>query len=412
MNDSRIENGEGTEETPAPAEQRPEDTSPAADDPAGQTAESPGPAETPDGGTAAATPAAAEPPAGEDPPPPAPPPVPPRRGGRTLAVLALVFALAAGGAAGYLAWLQMDQQEAIASQRADIAGRVADMRDLVADTEQRLAVQEERLGRLADQSESRGQAISDLRSGLRQARSRLEELSREEAGPERSPSLAEIEFLLRLARRELQLADNPRIALAALREADRRAARLDDPGLAEVRAAINDEIAAVEAVADTDLEGVALRLDSLAARVEGLPLKGALAPDLPGADGDGEGDAQSGWRRMLEKARGVTARLFRIRRTDEPATPLLAPDESFFLYRNVELDLKSARLAALARDPANYTAGLDAAERSLRQYFQEDDSEVASLLRAINDLKRREIAPSWPEISRSLELLRADGAED
>ena len=405
MNDSRIENGEGTEDTPAPGEERPEETSPAADDPVGATAESP--AETPDDGTAARTPAAEEPPAGEKLPPPAPPPP---RGGRGLAILALVIALAAGGAAGYVAWLQMDQQGAIASQRAEIAGRVADMRGLVADTEQRLAVQEERLGRLADESEARGQAISDLKSGLRQARGRLEELSREEAGAERSPSLAEIEFLLRLARRELQLADNPRIALAALREADRRTARLDDPGLAEVRAAINDEIAAVEAVADTDLEGIALRLDSLAARVEGLPLKGALAPDLPGADGDG--DAQSGWQRMFDKVRGVTARLFRIRRTDEPATPLLAPDESFFLYRNVELDLKSARLAALARDPGNYTAGLDAAERSLRQYFQEDDAEVASLLRAIDELKRREIAPSWPEISRALQLLRADGAAD
>lgn len=330
-------------------------------------------------------------------------------------MVALLIALAATGGVGYLAWLELNQREAtasqreaIAEQRADIAARVADMRDLVADTEQRLAVQEERLGRLASESETRGDALSELRSGLRQARVRLAELSREDVGPERSPSIAEIEFLLQLARRELQLADNPQVALAALREADRRTARLDDPGLGEVRAAINDEIAAVEAVADTDLEGIALRLDSLAARVEGLPLQGTLAPDLPGASDDG--DAESGWRRLLESARGVTSRLFRIRRTDEPATPLLAPDESFFLYRNVELDLKSARLAALSRDPGNYAAGLDAAQRSLRQYFQEDDAAVDSLLRAIEELQERDIAPEWPGISRSLELLRADEA--
>lgn len=395
MNDSRRE--EDGEHTPAPDEDR---------------TEQPSSEITGKNDTTGATSAASAASAAESPPPPPPPP---GAGGRGLAVVALLIALAATGGVGYLAWLELNQREAtasqreaIAEQRADIAARVADMRDLVADTEERLAVQEERLGRLASESETRGDALSELRSGLRQARVRLAELSREDVGPERSPSIAEIEFLLQLARRELQLADNPQVALAALREADRRTARLDDPGLGEVRAAINDEIAAVEAVADTDLEGIALRLDSLAARVEGLPLQGTLAPDLPGASDDG--DAESGWRRLLESARGVTSRLFRIRRTDEPATPLLAPDESFFLYRNVELDLKSARLAALSRDPGNYAAGLDAAQRSLRQYFQEDDAAVDSLLRAIEELQERDIAPEWPGISRSLELLRADEA--
>jgi uroporphyrin-III C-methyltransferase len=345
--------------------------------------------------------------------PEAPPPGPEATAGRSMGVVlgffALLVAFAAVGGAAFTWWHVSERQDAVAGQQAEALERLADVRELVASTEQRLAVQEERLGRLNSEAEERRRKMDGLDAEMRQARARLEAFAREEAGPERSPSLAEIEFLLLLAGRELALADNPRVALAALREADQRVARLDEPALAEVRAAINDEIAAVEAVAGVDLEGIALRLASLARRVDGLPLRGSLAPE-PGSAAE-VGDT-AGWDRLLGRIRAAGANLFRIRRTDAPAAPLLAPDESFFLYRNVELDLKSARLAALARDQENYLASLSAAHRALQEYFETGDEAVRSLLAAIESLESREVAPEWPEISRSLALLRSAGAED
>lgn len=371
-----------------------------AGDPAADPAEAPLPQSEPE---SAAAPA-----------PAAPPPRPEATAGRSMGIalgmFALLVAFAAIGGAAFTWWHVSERQDAVAGQQAEALERLADVRELVASTEQRLAVQEERLGRLNSDAEERRRKMDGLDAELRQARARLEAFAQEEAGPERSPALAEIEFLLLLAGRELALADNPRVALAALREADQRIARMDDPGLAEVRAAINDEIAAVEAVAGVDLEGTALRLASLARRVDGLPLRGSLAPDPRRAAG--AADDATGWDRLLGRIRAAGANLFRIRRTDAPAAPLLAPDESFFLYRNVELDLKSARLAVLARDPENYLAGLGAAHRALRAYFETSDEAVQSLLAAIEALEGREIAPEWPEISRSLALLRAAGARN
>jgi len=332
-----------------------------------------------------------------------------RSGGRGLALMALLIAIIAAGGAAFVGWQFMQQRQAAAVQRAEVAERVAGMRELLAATEKRIAVQEDRLGALGESSEERRRRLDDLESGMRQVRASLEALAQENAGPERSPSVAEIEFLLLLAGRELRLADNPRVALAALREADQRVARLEDPGLGEVRAAIHDEIAAVEAAADVDLEGTALRLASLARRVEGLPLRGTLTPDFEAENGDGE---RSGWSRFVAQTRKVFSELFRVRRSDAPAAPLLAPDEAFFLYRNIELDLKSARLAVLARDAGNYSASLEAARRGLQEYFATDDDRVRSLLEAIEELETRAIAPDWPEISRSLALLRDAGAED
>lgn len=332
------------------------------------------------------------------------------RGG-ALALLALLVAIVAAAGAGYLYWMQQQEQAAqaaAATRAAATAGELAELRAEAGALQRRLAD-------LEDTQQARAESVAALErqvdAQVAAVRNRLEALAEVEAGPERAPSLAELEYLLLVADRELHLADNPRVALAALREADRRIARMDDPALAGVRAAVNDEIAAVEAVAGTDQAGIALRLDSLAARIEGLPLRGSLAP--PPQDDAADADAMAGgWQRFVARVRAAAAGLFRIRRSDAPATPLLAPDESFFLYRNVELDLKSARLAALAGDAANYAAGLASARAALTQYFEAGDPAVAAVLAALDELQGRDVEPAWPDISRSLALLRDVGTGD
>jgi uroporphyrin-III C-methyltransferase len=327
-----------------------------------------------------------------------------------LGLFAILLAFAAAGGMAFTWWKVLDQRANLAEHDSRAATQLDSLNERVAAVQERVAAQGERLEALSRDVEARSRALGELERGLGETRAWLDQLAREDASPERAPMLAEIEFLLLLARRELMLGDNSRVALAALREADGRLARLEGPGLRQVRGAINDEIAAIEAVASRDLEGIALRLASLARQVEGLPLRASLAPGLAPTGGDAE--AASGWERFVARLQSLASGLFRIRRSDAPAAPLLAPDESFFLYRNVELDLKSARLAVLARDPANYAAGLEAARRALEEYFETDDPAVQSVLDALEELVKREVAPQWPEISRSLELLRSARMED
>lgn len=400
MNDPRQDGSAGDEGQPAaksaaePAGTPPVEAAPADETPAASAADSNAPApSTPKHPRAGARPATVG-----------------RSWAVALGLFALLLAFAAAGGVAFTWWKVSDQRANLAEHDSRAATQLDSLHERVAAAQERLAAQGERLESLSREVEARSRTLGELEHGLSETREWLEKLAREEAPPGRSPALAEIEFLLLLARRELVLGDNPRVALAALREADRRLARMEGPGLRQVRGAVNDEIAAIEAVSGRDLEGVALRLASLARRVEGLPLRASLAPDLAPAGSDSQ--AASGWERFVARLRSLASGLFRIRRTDAPAAPLLAPDESFFLYRNVELDLKSARLAVLARDPANYAAGLESARHALEQYFETDDAAVQSLLEAIEELEGLEVAPEWPEISRSLELLRAAGTED
>jgi hypothetical protein len=201
----------------------------------------------------------------------------------------------------------------------------------------------------------------------------------------------------------------PAVALAALREADQRVARLEDPALRRVRGDQRRDRGGRSGRGPRP-EGVALRLASLARRVEGLPLRASLMPEPRRQAATLM--AASGWERVPRGSRRRGRRLFRIRRSDAPAAPLLAPDETFFLYRNVELDLKSARLAVLARDPDNYAASLDSARpRVARTISRPGRSRGAGPSSRDGGARgKREVAPEWPEISRSVELLRAAGA--
>jgi uroporphyrin-3 C-methyltransferase len=298
---------------------------------------------------------------------------PPRsgRGGPVLAFFALIVALAAAAGAGFNWWAAQRDTAA----REDLAANLSDdFRGASQAAQERIAQLEERLSATA--------------------------------APERQPAVADVEHLIIIANRELALAGNHRVALAALREADRRLTSLDDPSLLPVRQSISDDVAAVEELAASDAEGIALRLGSLAGRVQALPLKASLAPE-PTREAGAADTEGSGWQRFKRRLVDLASGLFRVRRTDQPAAPLLSPEESFFLHRNVELDLKAARLAAMSGDQANYDAGLGSAKEAVASYFVGEDPAVQSFVAALDDLMAREVVRRWPDLTGTLEQLRA-----
>ena len=103
---------------------------------------------------------------------------------------------------------------------------------------------------------------------------------------------------------------------------------------------------------------------------------------------------------------GALSSMISIKRTDEEATPLLSRDEEFFLKRNLELQLQTARLALLRGDAANYGESLRTARNWIQTHFLADSATVASAITTVTELEAEEIAPQLPDISGSLRLLR------
>ena len=77
---------------------------------------------------------------------------------------------------------------------------------------------------------------------------------------------------MQLANTQLQLANNPDLAILALIHADDRLIQLSDARLTMVRAALSDELRALETMEKPDIPGIVLTLASLAGIIEALPL--------------------------------------------------------------------------------------------------------------------------------------------
>ena len=212
-------------------------------------------------------------------------------------------------------------------------------------------------------------------------------------------------FSKQIANAQVQLANNPALAARALQLADQRVRELSNPAYTPVRRAIADELAALAATEDVDVEGITLALGSLAATVPTLPLVNDIAvpgDDTPAADLDG----MSGWARAGAATREALSGMVRVRRSDERVEPMLSPEAEYFLRLNLQLKLQAARLSLLLGDAAGFRQSLDDAATWLGQYFDRDDPAVTTAIATLEQTAATAIVTERPDVSGSLTLLR------
>lgn len=332
-----------------------------------------------------------------------------RSGGRGIAVFALLVALVAAAGAGYLWWTQEQFRAGDAASRADFQGDLGRLERSIANLDDGRT----EISRLEDQVRQRQQDMQRAQDDLSQrvsiigdATRRLAE--RNDPGGATDWQRQEVEQLLRIANYQLALADDPDSAIAALEAADDQLRALDDPTMVPVRQAIADEILALRSIETPDVEGVALQLGSLATRVDTLRLAGMV--DVQAEDTRSATPADSGLARIRRKISEFFASIFRVRKTTGSTAPLLAPNEAFFLKRNLELELRAARLSLLSRDDVIYRESLRSARRWTEEYFDADDRNVRNFIETIADLEGRSLTVTWPDISGSLRVLRQAAA--
>jgi uroporphyrin-III C-methyltransferase len=324
---------------------------------------------------------------------------------RFYAGLALLLSLAAAGLAGWnyvrprtpdLSAVQSaigtagSALQAAQSSMSRLNNELADMRKQVDD--------------LAAADAAANREIDTLRDQLMETAEATQRLAVGDAFTSKRWMRTEAEHLMQVANIALQLNHDPATALAALEGADQRLAELSDPVLMNARAKLTDEIAALRALQRPDVEGIALTLGSMAARVELLPVAGVAEVEATPA----EPTEQSAWQRAVAKVVAALKSMVTVQRASGSEPVLLAPEERFFLYRNLELELESARLAVLEGDAANYKQSLQSAQHWLETRFDRNDGGVQSTLDALAELQSAELITSWPDISGSLaELHRA-----
>jgi uroporphyrin-3 C-methyltransferase len=275
--------------------------------------------------------------------------------------------------------------EAIARESASIARGAQD--SLLA-SQARIAAVEARLA----ESQSQQLALEALYADLSRNRDEWQ--------------LAEIEQVLAIASQQLQLAGNVRAALLALQLAEARLARSDRPQFVPIKRALARDIERLKALPAIDMAGMSMRLDSLVAGVDSLPLAFEEKGERPLA-GKGAAPAESGfWSRLGSEVWGELRQLVVVRQMSVPEPPLLPPPQAYFLRENLRLRLLNARISLLTRDEAGYREDLRAAQAWIRRYFDPRSKQTVETLAQLKGLASASVSFEMPTISESLDAVR------
>jgi len=337
-----------------------------------------------------------------------------RRGSSPVSWLALFLSLVTLAAVGYMVMEDLRTRDAAASSSDSIArlsGRVDESRQSLSELDQNLsdlASSDEsiqsRVESLQQSIEERVRLLDSLPGRMSNLENSVAALQGVSAGARDTWLLAEAEYYMQIANAQLQLGNNPHLAMLALGMADERVVQMANPALTDVRRAIANELAALEVMEKPDIEGVMLTLASLSRVVESLPLQSV---DQAVVEDDGTDEAElSGTERAWASVKGAMSGLVKVTPPDEATKALLTPDTAQLVRSNLALQLQAARLALLRGEQAIFEQGLDDADALLTQYFDVGSAQVISAQQTITEIRDSMISVTPPDISGSLRLIR------
>lgn len=314
----------------------------------------------------------------------------------TVVALSLLLSLGAMGASAYM-WY-VNQQQLLTQTRQEQS-----MQQTLSALQQQLQTQKSNLRQAST-------VQATLQNQQQQLNERLDQISEKLGRNRHDWAIAEIRYTLRQANLRLQLFGDKATALVALRLADEQLAKLAEPALHKVRAQLNQDIAALAAVKEVDIEGVSLTLTALASQVNGLQVaittRSKRSDDIPEKNSDKAPETVA-WKKHAAVIWSELKTLVSIRRTDRKILPLLSEQELKQLQQALGLKIEIARLALLQADSPLFKASMQQASEWLESYFNTEHAAVSAMVASINKLKNLELQADYPDISQSLALLES-----
>ena len=303
--------------------------------------------------------------------------------------MAVLAALAA--AAMVLAWstqqrvkvlegeLVKRQQDA-GAQAAEARMVAKDAQDLARESSAKMALLEARV----DETSMQRTQLEDLIQSM--ARSRDENV------------LADLDAAVRVAMQQTAITGSADPLVIALKQADDRLARYNQPRLERVRRAVAQDLERTRAAGVTDIAVLTIRLDEVIRVVDELPLLAAIerrgaarrdvaaAPAAPALAASASAPWSRVWREAGAHVWNEIRALVRVTRIDSPEAMLVAPDQVYFLRENLKLRLLNARLALLSRQFDTAQSDLRDAQAALDHYFDRGSRRVVSTIELVRQV--------------------------
>lgn len=331
-----------------------------------------------------------------------------KSGGKGLALLALLVAIAVGGAGHYMAnkkFAEVESQiqavSAKTNQQAtqttvempNFENEKAQIAELV--TEYQKAV--DRIKALEATQNGYTQQISSLQL-------QLQKLNSTSSLDNTSWLLSEADFLLNTAARKVVLDNDIGTAKNLLLEADQVLSQVANT--AHIREAIKTDLNTLAALNQIDQNALMQRVANLANKLDDLPI--LESEQVSNTTQDGQvSDSLADWEKNLEKsASSFLDHFIRVSKrnaADEKA--FVAPNQEIYLRENIRLRLQIAILAIPRQQSELYKKSLQTVGSWVRSYFETSNENVQHFLKELDELAEQTIYVDVPDSLQSLKAI-------
>lgn len=332
-----------------------------------------------------------------------------KSGGKGLAALALLVALAVGGAGHFMTNKKFAEVEANLQAVAEKANQEIplqtkiDIPNFDAEKVQITALTEnyqkalDRIEQLENQQKSYSQQIQNLQL-------QLQKVGNMSGSDKASWLLSDADFLLNNAVRKIVLDNDIETAKNLLLEADQVLAQL--PNSTSLREAIKADLNTLANLNNVDQNTLMQRVASLTTKLDDLPI--FENEQNQNIENDQVTDSLEDWQSNLEKnASSFLDRFIRVSKrnaADEKA--FVAPNQEIYLRENIRLRLQIAILAIPRQQNELYKKSLQTVSSWIRSYFDTTNENVKTFLKEIDELSDETIYVDAPDTLQSLKALQ------
>ena len=328
-------------------------------------------------------------------------PTPPqkgRNGAMALGAVAIVIALAIGAGLYLNAKHQSEQQAATTQSLND---QLIALQQQAKQDKQQLSQQLTATTAALDNAQQQQAATAKQ---LDELRGKVAAISGNDA---RTWLLAQADYLVKLAGRKLWSDQDVTTAAALLKSADASLADMNDPSLIDVRRALTEDISSLSEVSQVDYDGVILKLNQLSNGVDNLRLADNDSDDAPmDSDSNELSTSLREWRQNLVKSwHNFMDDFITIRRRDNTAQPLLAPNQDVYLRENIRSRLLIAAQAVPRHQDEIFKQSIDTVSTWVRAWFDTNDAATKAFLAQLDELSQQSVSMDVPESLESQPML-------
>jgi uroporphyrin-III C-methyltransferase len=331
---------------------------------------------------------------------------PPQRSSRGgwWALLLIVLLLSAAAASAYLyLWPVYQQQRA---QLLNLQQQIDTLRDTSSgQTEQLRQVIQGEVSAIARQAYERQQQQRELLERYQRGVESVQaELANLDLSQQSSWRILEARNLVERAGQKLWIDRDVTASMQLLQLADSHLAALSNPAHRGARQAIADDLFALRALPENQIDHVVMRLGSIHSLLgsanwyQRQPARSALTPANDQADW---------WQQLQQSAGKLADQLVRVQYRETPLQPLLSDTFVKLLQQRTLLQLQIAQQAALGGRQAVYQAALQQALSLLQQLGVTDAVDIQNAQSELDALVQLTLVPDYPtELRATAELER------